>query len=92
MSIGAGGRSPVETDAPDLAEVLRLVDTLTPAEQIRVFEHLAQRLDRALDRDPAAGSDEESAAWVRFLEAGERVATGWTSPETSTELLSKMRR
>ncbi len=37
-----------------LAEVERLVDGLTPAEQVRLLEYLAPRIARALTASPRA--------------------------------------
>lgn len=77
---------------PDLAEVLRWVDSLSPREQLRVVEHVAERLEHVVGPAAAAPTEADDAAWDRLFELGDKVAEGWTSPETANELLSAMRR
>ena len=41
---------------------------------------------------PAASSASDSSAWDELARLGEEISRGWTSPRTSAELLSDMRR
>lgn len=42
--------------------------------------------------EPAESGAEETRAWDDLESLGEQIANGWQSPESSVELLSKMRR
>jgi hypothetical protein len=77
---------------PDLAEVLRRVDRLSPQEQLRVVDHIAERLERVVGSAASASTEADDAAWERLFELGDKVAEGRTSPETANELLTAMRR
>jgi hypothetical protein len=69
-----------------LDEVMRLAEQLDPLDQVRLIEHLAPRIARAiagigpgkLDR-PASGED----AWIEFLRVGEELADQ-DRPDTET--------
>jgi antitoxin (DNA-binding transcriptional repressor) of toxin-antitoxin stability system len=41
---------------------------------------------------PAAASESAEAVWAELTGLGEEIGRGWRSPQTSTELLSDMRR
>jgi hypothetical protein len=77
-----------------LAEVQRLVDELSPLEQVRLLEYLAPRIGRAVASMAALESGSEQAAtWAQFFRIGDRLASGdRPGSETLTAALLAMRR
>jgi prevent-host-death family protein len=49
-------------------------------------------LDEAGRVEALAGGAQEAEAWEELTRLGEEIGRGWRSPQTSTELLSEMRR
>ena len=76
-----------------LAEVERLVDELTPAEQLRLLEYLAPRIGRAVASPGAAEEAGRAGGWKEFFRIGDAIAAE-DRPElpTLTETLLSMRR
>lgn len=77
-----------------LDQAQRLVDQLTPSDQVRLLAYLASRLARVVPRQPPALSAPEAAdAWETFFRLGEALATTDTPEcETLTKAVLAMRR
>lgn len=79
-----------------LEEAQRLVDRLTPLDQVRLLEYLIPRIARAVASAQSAGpaaSDTDANAWRDFFRLGEALAKP-DSPgsETMTAAVLSMRR
>ncbi len=76
-----------------LADVLPLVDQLTPADQARLIQFLVPRVTAAvIDRQPPLTDAEGSAQWQRFRTVGDRLAASAVPGESITDAVSQMRR
>ena len=77
-----------------LAQAQRLVDQLTPYDQVRLLAYLASRLARVVPAQPPAPSAPEAAdAWETFFQLGkELAATDTPECETLTTAVLAMRR
>jgi hypothetical protein len=77
-----------------LAQAQRLVDQLTPYDQVRLLAYLASRLARVVPaRPPASSAPEAADAWETFFQLGEELATTDTLEcETLTAAVLAMRR
>jgi hypothetical protein len=77
-----------------LAQAQRLVDQLTPYDQVRLLAYLASRLAQVVPAQPPAPSAPEVAtAWEAFFQLGEELAaTDTPECETLTTAVLTMRR
>ena len=77
-----------------LDQAQRLVDQLTPYDQVRLLAYLASRLARVVPAQPPVPSTPEAAdAWETFFQLGEGLATTDTPEcETLTAAVLAMRR
>lgn len=78
-------------------EVQRLVDQLTPVEQVRLLEYITPKIARAIDdqsiKQNATASDDYDATWQAFFEYGDSLRLSDVPTDTTvTELVSQMRR
>jgi hypothetical protein len=75
-----------------LADIQRLVDELTPLDQVRLLEHVLARIAAVVAAAPSterAGAE----AWDRFFQIGDALATtGSADAETLTAAVLTMRR
>ncbi len=79
-----------------LDQVQRLVDQLTPLEQVRLLEYLAPRIARVVAGSGPTGSISTLAsveAWAEFLRVGDALAASDPGEgHTLTEAVLEMRR
>jgi len=77
-----------------LNQAQRLVDQLTPYDQVRLLAYLASRLARVVCAQPPAPSAPDAAdAWETFFQLGEGLAaTDTPEGETLTAAVLAMRR
>ena len=77
-----------------LDQAQRLVDQLTPYDQVRLLAYLASRLAQVVPVPPPAPSAPEAAtAWEAFFQLGEELAaTDTPECETLTTAVLTMRR
>jgi hypothetical protein len=77
-----------------LDQAQRLVDQLTPVDQVRLLAYVASRVAQMFPTSStAAGRPEPVDAWERFFELGEELAaTDTPEYETLTESVLAMRR
>ena len=77
-----------------LDQAQRLVDQLTPSDQVRLLAYLASRLAQVVPSQPPAPSAPAAAtAWEAFFQLGEELATTDTPEcETLTTAVLAMRR
>lgn len=79
-----------------LTQAQRLVDQLTPPDQVRLLAYLTTRLAqvaRALPPTPGGPSPEATDVWETFFQLGESlVATDTPEGETLTAAVLAMRR
>jgi hypothetical protein len=80
--------------APTPDQVQRLVDQLTPYDQVQLLAYLASRPAQAVPARPPAPSGPEAAdAWAAFFQLGEELAaTDAPECETLTTAVLAMRR
>jgi hypothetical protein len=75
-----------------LADVQRLVDELTPLDQVRLLEHVLARIAAVVAAAPST-QRAGTAAWDRFFQIGDALAaTGSTEAESLTAAVLTMRR
>jgi hypothetical protein len=79
-----------------LETVQRLIDQLTPVEQVRLLEYLTPRIVRAVTtHQPAMKTHDTpiSEAWQRFFQIGDALAVSDQSDRpTLTQTVQRMRR
>jgi hypothetical protein len=78
-----------------LEQAQRLVDQLTPHDQVRLLAYLASRLAQAVPapQAPRPGAPAPADAWEAFFQLGEELATSDTPErETLTAAVLAMRR
>jgi hypothetical protein len=77
-----------------LDQAQRLVDQLTPLDQVRLLAYVANRVAQVFPTSStAAGRSEPVDAWQRFFELGDELAaTDIPECETLTESVLAMRR
>jgi len=77
-----------------LTQAQRLVDQLTPYDQLQLLAYLASRLAQVVPARPSAPSGPEAAdAWAAFFQLGEELAaTDTPECETLTNAVLAMRR
>ena len=77
-----------------LDQVQRLVDQLTPVDQVRLLAYVASRVAQVFPASSTAVDGPEAVdAWERFFEVGEELATTDTPEgETLTAAVLAMRR
>jgi hypothetical protein len=77
-----------------LTQAQRLVDQLTPYDQLQLLAYLASRLAQVVPARPPAPSGPEAAdAWAAFFQLGEELAaTDTPECETLTNAVLAMRR
>lgn len=77
-----------------LDQAQRLVDQLSPTDQVRLLAYLASRLAQVIPAPSLAPSSPEAAtAWEAFFQLGEELAATDTSEcETLTTAVLAMRR
>jgi hypothetical protein len=82
--------------ATTLEEVQRLVDRLTPLDQVYLLEYLIPRIARAVaSAQPGvpAASGADADAWLEFFRLGEALASqSAPGTETLTQAVLSMRR
>ena len=79
-----------------LTEVQRLVDRLTPLDQVRLLEYLTPRIARvvaAMQRTPAIKVSSPADAWQAFFQIGDALAEDdQANTPTLTQTVMMMRR
>jgi hypothetical protein len=77
-----------------LNQAQRLVDQLTPSEQVRLLTYLASRLAQVVPTQlPAPSAPKAATAWETFFQLGEELAaTDTPEYETLTTAVLAMRR
>ena len=72
--------------AANLTEVQRLVDRLTPLDQVRLLEYLTPRIARVvigMQRTPVTQVSSQADAWQAFFRIGDALAED-DQPDTPT--------
>ncbi len=79
-----------------LTEVQRLVDRLTPLDQVHLLEYLTPRIARvvvAMQRTPATQVSSQADAWQAFFRIGDALAENdQPNTPTLTQTVMMMRR
>jgi hypothetical protein len=75
-----------------LADIQRLVDELTPLDQVRLLEHVLARIALVVATAPSA-ERAVGKGWERFFQIGDALSpTGSADAETLTAAVLTMRR